>query len=83
MKKEIITIGGVRYYADRPARCRDCFFWKNRKDGCSLGTQNCYYLAEPPKRKSPYEGCCYGPCVSFCMRKILGSKEVPEHVQER
>ena len=39
--------------------------------------ENCYYLAESPKKKNPCEGCCYGPCVSFCMKKVLGSKEVP------
>ena len=26
-----------------------CFFWKNRKVGCSLGSENCYYLAEVVK----------------------------------
>ena len=45
--------------------------------GCTLGKENCYYLAESPKKKSPCEGCCYGPCVSFCMKKVLGMKEVP------
>lgn len=32
---------------------------------------------------SPCEGCCYGPCVSFCMKKILGYKgeEVPACVR--
>ena len=30
-----------------------------------------------PKKKNPCEGCCYGPCVSFCMKKVLGQKEVP------
>lgn len=72
-----ILIDGVRYHKDRPASCRQCYFWKNRKVGCTLGKENCYYLAESPKKKSPCEGCCYGPCVSFCMKKVLGSKEVP------
>ena len=50
---------------------------------CVLKKENCYYLAEAPKRKSPCEGCCYGPCVSFCMKKILGYKgeEVPASVR--
>ena len=51
--------------------------------GCTLGKENCYYLAESPKKKSPCEGCCYGPCVSFCMKKTLGYKgeEVPACVR--
>ena len=39
-------IDGVHYFADKPETCRKCFFWKNRKAGCILGTENCYYLAE-------------------------------------
>ena len=72
-----ILINGVRYHKERPASCRQCYFWKNRKVGCTLGTENCYYLAESPKKKNPCEGCCYGPCVCFCMKKLLGQKEVP------
>ena len=53
MENETIMIDGVRYYADRPNRCRGCFFWKNRKAGCSLKKENCYYLAESPKKTSP------------------------------
>ena len=26
-----ILIDGVRYHKDRPASCRQCYFWKNRK----------------------------------------------------
>ena len=82
-KDNIIIIDGLRYNADRPTNCRACFFWKNRKTGCELGKEHCYYLAESPKKKSPCEGCCYGPCVSFCMKKILGYKpeEVPASVR--
>lgn len=72
-----ILIDGIRYHKDRPASCRQCYFWKNRKVGCTLGKENCYYLAESTKKKNPCEGCCYGPCVSFCMKKVLGMKEVP------
>ena len=56
-----ILIDGIRYHKDRPASCRQCYFWKNRKVGCTLGKENCYYLAESTKKKSPCEGCCYGP----------------------
>ncbi len=70
-----ILIDGVHYHKDRPASCRQCYFWKNRKVGCTLGRENCYYLAESPKKKNPCEGCCYGPCVSFCMKKVLAIAE--------
>ena len=55
MSKDIIIIDGVRYHSDRPSSCRGCYFWKNRKVGCTLGKENCYYLAESPKKKSPCE----------------------------
>ena len=71
MEMKTILIDGLRYYADRPGSCRGCFFWKNRKAGCALGEENCYYLAESPRRKSPCTGCCYGPCVSFCLKKCM------------
>ena len=76
--EKTILIDGIRYYASRPKSCRFCYFWKNRKEGCILGKENCYYLAEAPK-KSPCDGCSYGPCVSFCMRKVMGQKEVPDN----
>ena len=37
MKNETIVIDGIRYHADRPSNCRGCYFWKNRKVGCTLG----------------------------------------------
>ena len=72
-----ILIDSVCYHKDRPSDCRYCYFWKNRKVGCTLGKENCYYLAEYPKRDSPCIFCGYGPCVSFCMKKMLGMKGVP------
>lgn len=48
-RRKTILIDGIRYYDDKPDTCRKCFFWKNRKVGCVLGTQNCYYLAEAVK----------------------------------
>ena len=67
MKKVLtVTMDGIRYHASRPANCRDCFFWKNRKKGCVLGKENCYYLIEPPKGPSKCDGCPYKrvkPCV--------------------
>ena len=82
MENETIMIDGVRYYADRPNSCRGCFFWKNRKAGCSLKKENCYYLAESPKKTSPCLGCCYGPCVSFC-NKTYKNHTDPSFLPER
>lgn len=75
-EKRTIVIDGVRYYADRPHDCRYCAFWKNRKAGCTLGRDNCYYLAEIIKteQEKKCEGCCYAkgqPCVSASCYKDL------------
>ena len=57
MKKILtVTMDGIRYHASRPADCRHCFFWKNRKKGCVLGKENCYYLIEPPKGPASAKG---------------------------
>ena len=78
MTRKTKVIDGVRYYADRPASCEECYFWTNRRSGCTLGRERCYYLARRQKRKkSVCEGCPYGPCISFCMNKVLGRGEVP------
>ena len=77
MRKESAIIDDVRYHKSRPKSCRECFWWKNRKVGCTLGKENCYFLTEAPEKRSPCENCCYGPCVSFCMRKVLGKGEIP------
>ena len=75
-KRRIIIIGGVRYYADRPHECRKCFFWKNSKAGCTLGSENCYYLAESVKTEQERKcgGCPYAkgrPCVTASCYKDL------------
>ena len=31
-----ILIDGIRYHKDRPASCRQCYFWKNRKVDSTL-----------------------------------------------
>ena len=61
LQRKTIMIDGVRYYADRPHDCRKCFFWKNRKVGCTLGRENCYYLAEVIKteQEKKCENCPY------------------------
>lgn len=77
-QRKTIVLNGIRYYSDRPSDCRYCYFWKSRRTGCTLGEENCYYLAGPVrKKKSPCKGCSYGPCVSWCVKKVLGRKEVP------
>lgn len=80
MKKVLtVTMDGIRYHASRPADCRHCFFWKNRKKGCVLGKENCYYLIEPPKGPSKCEGCPYKrakPCVLVpCYKDLLAPLE--------
>ena len=59
MENETIMIDGVRYYADRPNSCRGCFFWKNRKAGCSLKKENCYYHPDFKYRRCLYSICPY------------------------
>ena len=76
MKRRTIVIDGVHYYAERPHDCRKCFFWKNRKVGCSLGSENCYYLAEVVKteQEKKCENCPYAkgaPCVTASCYKDL------------
>ena len=72
----VTEIDGVRYYAERPHDCRKCFFWKNKKVGCTLGSKNCYYLAEVIKteQEKKCENCPYAkgqPCVSASCYKDL------------
>lgn len=71
--KRTIIIDGVRYHADRPSSCKNCFFWKNNKKGCVLGRNNCYYLAEIPK-KTKCDSCPYAngrTCVTLsCYQEL-------------
>ncbi len=82
-KRKTIMIGGVRYWSDRPHDCRQCFFFKNRKIGCVLGRNNCYYLAETIKteQEKKCEGCPYAkgqPCVTAsCYRDL--ERSLREH----
>ncbi len=63
--KKTILLNGIRYYSDRPANCRMCYFWKNRKAGCTLGKDNCYYLAESRKRKTRAKDAAMVPVSAF------------------
>ena len=82
MKKVLtVTIDGIRYHASRPADCRHCFFWKNRKKGCVLGKENCYYLIEPPKGPSKCEGCTEDTLLSAM--QAAGADSMPEGVERQ
>lgn len=88
MKKVLtVTMDGIRYHASRPADCRHCFFWKNRKKGCVLGKENCYYLIEPPKGPSKCEGCPYKrakPCVLVpCYKDLMANEVMPSEPQAK
>ena len=51
MKKVLtVTMDGIRYHASRPADCRHCFFWKNRKKGCVLGKEKAAPFLHRPFR---------------------------------
>ena len=75
-RKKTVVIDGARYFAERPRECRNCFFWKNRKTGCILGKENCYFLTEAGKsdQEKKCENCPYAkahPCVSATCFKDL------------
>ena len=75
-KRMIMMSDGRKYYTDRPHDCWNCFFWKNRKVGCILGSDNCYYLAEIVKteQEKKCESCSYAkgqPCVTGSCYKDL------------
>jgi hypothetical protein len=77
-KRTIIMSDGKKYYSDRPHDCWNCFFWKNRKAGCVLGKDNCYYLAGIVKseQEKKCENCPYAkgqPCVTGSCFKDLGN----------
>jgi len=64
-----------------PKRCRYCYYWKSRKDGCSLGEENCIYqMPVQEKEKSECTDCPYGrfhPCIGWCTKKLLGELRSP------
>lgn len=70
----------IRYAEDKPKDCRYCNFWNGKNKKCKLGEGDCYYRLqdeENKKTKKPIcDGCPYGqngPCIGFCMKKILGN----------
>ena len=80
-RRKTVVIDGARYFAERPRECRNCFFWKNRKTGCILGKENCYFLAEAGKsdQEKKCENCPYAkahPCVSASRNVNLISAEI-------
>ena len=75
--RNYIMIDGVRCHADRPADCRFCQFWKNRRRGCILGRENCYYLAQVviTEEERKCEGCRYAVGKAPEYRRISISVE--------
>lgn len=64
----------AKYSSDKPKDCHYCYFWKNNKVGCELGTENCCYRVQIRKTVSECSDCPYGrasPCIGWCTRKIL------------
>lgn len=64
----------IRYSSDKPKDCRYCYYWKNKKVGCTLGVEKCYYRISPTKEDSECDGCPYGrasPCIGWCTKRIL------------
>lgn len=63
------------YPEDKPASCRYCYYWKNRKAGCILGKEKCIYEGTVPGEKpSACAGCPYGrvkSCIGWCTRKVM------------
>jgi len=71
---EVSTLSGTVYSPDKPKNCRYCYFWKNKKVGCELGVDNCYYRISESKVVSECDGCPYGrasPCIGWCTKRIL------------
>ena len=34
-------MSGIKYSQDKPKECRYCYFWKNNRVGCELGSDMC------------------------------------------
>ncbi len=67
-------MGNAIYAPDKPRDCSLCYFWEKKK-GCSLGGDNCYYLiSTPEKTNNECDGCPYGrhsPCIGWCTKQLL------------
>ena len=70
-------MGDIRYAYDKPKDCRYCYWWGGKKEGCTLGEEDCYYRLPdltPDKPKSRCDSCSYKrslPCVGYCIRDIV------------
>lgn len=70
-------INGVRYSRLKPEKCKNCFFYKNKRKGCIFGgLDHCYFLLESPKKvKSRCTDCPYAkekPCVLVpCYQELV------------
>ena len=71
---EVSTLSGINYSQDKPKECRYCYFWKNNRVGCELGSDNCFYRIPQKQAISECDGCPYGrasPCIGWCTKRIL------------
>ena len=68
------------YAREKPADCRDCYLWNEKKKKCALhGKDNCYFLMrEPDTIRDPCDDCTFrinGSCLGvFCYRSRDGRK---------
>ena len=70
MKRKTILIEGVRYYADKPRNCRGCYFWKNRKVGCTLGKPFMKrFLSQNPGMRKSLKGITAASAGQFSRRE--------------
>ena len=75
-------MGDIRYADDKPKDCRYCYWWGGKKEGCTLGEEDCFYRLpeqEPGTKRNKCDGCPYKkpePCIGFCISDIV--KEMKE-----
>lgn len=68
----------LRYAEDKPKDCKFCYFWENRKVGCTLGEADCYYLLPEKEPDTECVNCPYGrasPCVGWCTKRLLQERK--------
>ncbi|MDD5858199.1 MAG: hypothetical protein PUE19_08350, partial [bacterium] len=67
----------TQYAADKPSDCRYCYYWKNKRTGCSLGKANCYYrISPPPKLKSDCDGYKDGILIDLTIAKESNYEDI-------
>ena len=70
-------MGDIKYADDKPKDCRYCHWWGGKREGCTLGEEDCYYRLperEPGESGNKCDGCPYKrsvPCIGFCISDIV------------